>query len=283
MLAENRCSQKKEQHRRPPGYGYMYAIGIIPLIQKLKGIAKQSWYADDSAAASNLPQLRQWWNMLNELGPMYGYFPNGNKTHILAKLQHLNRAKEIFKDTPITISAEGKTYLGGAMGTNVFAELHVKEKVKTWEREIERLSLYAETQPHAAYTAFTNGLNSKWNYLLRVTKWDKLPLTNLLQPLESTIQNRFIPAVSGQATLGKLTRDLLVLLVHLGGLGLCNPLITAEEQHKTSTQLCTPLVERIVNQDHHIGSCLEDQLEIKSRIRSQKRSDQKESAKKVYD
>ena len=32
----------------------MYAIGTLPLVQQLDGIAKQTWYADDSAAASKL-------------------------------------------------------------------------------------------------------------------------------------------------------------------------------------------------------------------------------------
>ncbi len=124
----------------------MFAIGIIPLIQ---------WHCQ-AAAASSLLQLRRWWDVLNELGSMYGYILNHN---ILAKPQHLARAQEIFKDTPITISVEGTAYLGGAMGTNIFAK-------RTWEREIESLSLYAETQPHAAYTAFTHGPESKWSYLL---------------------------------------------------------------------------------------------------------------------
>ncbi len=76
------------------------------------------------------------------------------------------------------------------MCTNIFAEYYVKEEVKTWEREIERLSLYTETQPHVH--ACTHILESKWSYLLRVTTWNRLSLTNLLQPLESVIQNRFI-------------------------------------------------------------------------------------------
>ena len=36
----------------------MYAIGTQPLIRRLDGIAKQIWYADDSAAGSSLERLR---------------------------------------------------------------------------------------------------------------------------------------------------------------------------------------------------------------------------------
>ena len=63
----------------PPAMS-MYAIGTRPLIQKLQGIAKQVWYADDSAAGSNIPKLREWWDMLSKMGPLYGYHPNSSKT-----------------------------------------------------------------------------------------------------------------------------------------------------------------------------------------------------------
>ena len=35
----------------------MYAIGTQPLIHRLSGIAKQVWYADDSAAGGGLANL----------------------------------------------------------------------------------------------------------------------------------------------------------------------------------------------------------------------------------
>ena len=53
--------------------------GTLPLIDRLKGIANQTWYADDSVAASRLDQLRRWWDLLKKIGPHYGYFPNGAK------------------------------------------------------------------------------------------------------------------------------------------------------------------------------------------------------------
>ena len=40
----------------------MYAIGIIPLIQKLSSKrTKQVWYAYDAAACGDLSHLRSWW------------------------------------------------------------------------------------------------------------------------------------------------------------------------------------------------------------------------------
>lgn len=50
---------------------------------------------------------------------------------------------------------------------NSFVECYVQHKVSGWVKEVERLSSNAETQPHAAYAAFTHGLTSKWTYLAR--------------------------------------------------------------------------------------------------------------------
>ena len=197
----------------------MYAIGTQPLIQRLNGIAKQVWYADDSAAGSTLLNLRRWWDLLEEVGPLYGYFPNGSKTHILTKPDTAESAKEIFKGTSITISTEGKSYLGGAIGSTSFIREFVGRKVQDWVDEIKTLSNIAKTQPHAAYAAFTHGLLSKWNYVLRVSDLEAHSASELLQPLEVSISSLFIPAITGQNPPGDLTRKLLALPTHLGGLG----------------------------------------------------------------
>ena len=104
--------------------------------------------------------------LLVEIGPLYGYFPNSFKTHVLAKTQHVEAAKEIFKDTGIVISTEGERYLGGALGTSPFVRQYVERKVEYWVNEVENLSKFAETQPYAAYAAFTHRLSANWNYLL---------------------------------------------------------------------------------------------------------------------
>ena len=129
----------------------MYAIGTKPLIHRLNGIARQVWYADDSAAGSSLERLREWWDLLKEIGPQYGYFPNGSKSHVLAKPQHIEAARETFKGTGIVVSSEGERYLGGAMGTASFLQQYVERKVNGWVTEVDKLSKFAVTQPHAAY------------------------------------------------------------------------------------------------------------------------------------
>ena len=42
------------------------------------------------------------------------------------------------------------------MGTATFVEqFNVQRKVEGWVKEVERLSTFVMTQPHAVYTAFT--------------------------------------------------------------------------------------------------------------------------------
>ena len=107
-------------------------------------------------------------------------FPNSSNTHILAKPQHAEAAKEIFRDTGVTVSTEGERYHGGAIGTRSFIRQYVERKVEQWTTELEKLSKIAETQTHAAYTAFTYGLSSRWNYLFRVTDWEENNLKHAL-------------------------------------------------------------------------------------------------------
>ena len=81
LFVDGKCILSKEGTTQgDPLAMAMYAIGTQPLIHRLDGIAKQVWYADDSAAGSRLETLRRWWDLLVEVGPLYGDFPNGSKT-----------------------------------------------------------------------------------------------------------------------------------------------------------------------------------------------------------
>ena len=280
LFAGGQCMKSKEGTTQgDPLAMAMYAIGTQPLIRRLDGIAKQVWYADDSAAGSSIKRLREWWDLLEEIGPLYGYFPNSSKTHIITKPKHAESAREVFQGTGITITAEGRRYLGGALGSTSFLQQFISKRVQEWVEEVKILSEFAITQPHAAYAAFTHGLSSKWNYLLRVTDWEEHSTSELLQPLESVIRSQFIPALTGHAPPGDLVRDLLALPARLGGLGLINPTAVSTEQHATSQLISAPLVERVLQQNHQLMGCHEIQHAIKSRAHSSKQARRRQDAK----
>ena len=93
-------------------------------VEYLNGIANQVWYADNSAAGSTVVNIRRWWDVLVEIGSLYRYYPNSSKTHILTKPEHVESA---FKDTDITVSTNGKGYLGGAIGSTPFVKFFMEK------------------------------------------------------------------------------------------------------------------------------------------------------------
>ena len=118
-----------------------------------------------------------------KIGPDYGYQPNAAKTCIV-KEEYLAQAVTLFEGTGISITQEGKRYLGAAIGTESFVKKYVDDKVASWVED--SLCQIAQSQPHAAYAAFTHGVMSKWNFVLRT-----IPnIQNSLQPLAHSSPHR---------------------------------------------------------------------------------------------
>ena len=101
-------------HSDPLGM-VMYALGVTPLIKKLyqkRTSTTQIWFADDSAAASSLIKLHEWWDSLVELGPCFGYEVNVNKHWLVVKPHLVEQAHNLLHSTGIQISDKGPLILG---------------------------------------------------------------------------------------------------------------------------------------------------------------------------
>ena len=246
----------------------MYAIGICPLIHKVSCDVQQVWYADDATAAGQLKNLRQWWDNLVIHGPDFGYFANPSKTSLIVKECHHLDAIALFENTNVSITTDGKSHLGAALGTEAFVHEFVNGKVQQWVEEIKHLSLIAQTQPHAAFSAFVHGLSSKWTYLSRT-----IPnIEELVQPLEDAIRYHFIPILTGRAPPSDLERDLFALPCRLGGIGIANPSKGASSEYLASLQVTKPLSDLILQQNPvYSFETLEAQLVAKSDIQRSKR------------
>ena len=98
----------------------MYAIGVLPLISRLKNPErhKQNWYADDSACAASLAHIKEWLVQLLEIGPSYGYFAEPSKSIVVVKEQHLQDARTIFSDLQVEVVLSGR-FLGGCVSDEV--------------------------------------------------------------------------------------------------------------------------------------------------------------------
>jgi len=122
--------------------------------------------ADDACAAGSVLEIWKWWDVLNSLGPVFGYFPNPKKCWITSKPDKEASVKEVFKDTAVNVTVEGQKHLGAVIGSREYLEEYVSEKVTNWVSKITKLAEFALSQPQACYAAYTFGLKHRWTYFL---------------------------------------------------------------------------------------------------------------------
>ena len=240
-----------------------YALSTIPLIRKLPDNVVHAWYADDASACGKISHLRLWWDQISSLGPPFGYFPNASKTWLVVKEQYLTHAQMLFANTCVNITADGRPYLGAAIGSTNYITQYVSCKISTWVHDLQLLSSFAVTQPHAAYSAFTHGLISKWLFIART-----IPnVDDLFQPLEECIRHTFIPAVTDHSPLGDFERDLLAFPTRMGGMSIINPIRMCAFQFSASNKVTKPLQSLLLSQTGTFSSDIQDeQFSIKSEI-----------------
>ena len=99
--------------------------------------------------------------------PPLGYFTNPPKCWLIVKPEKEQAAKEIFSETAIDITTEGRKHLGAALGSRDFLEEYDGEKVVKWVAQVTRLAEFTTTQPQSSYAAFVFGLRHRWTYVLR--------------------------------------------------------------------------------------------------------------------
>ena len=220
----------------------IYALSTLPLISKIsQENLTQTWFADDACGGASIQALHKWWTELSEEGPKFGYHVNPPKTCLLAKEEHLQKAKALFDSCGINITTEGRPLLGAPIGSQSFSNDFIKEQISQWVAEVKALSSVAKTQPQAAYAAYTHGLAGKWAYLSRACEISSEQFASL----EEVIRLDFIPALSGRAV-SDIERVLLALPARMGGLGLPNPASDADVSYLWSRNVTKALVDRIL-------------------------------------
>ena len=248
-----------------------YAIGIRPLLEKIKPEVnpknmKHAAYADDLAGGSTLEMLSDWWKKCVQYGPLYGYNPKPEKSWLVVKPDKLDQAIVMFEGTGVRITATGKKYLGGFVGTVEGKINYVDELLQEWTHQIKELSKIAKSEPQSAYTCFTGGFKHKLTYFMRTIP----DLENVLSPLDVLIENEFIPAITEGHCCSQDERLLLSLPVRLGGLGI--PIFSelCEREYKTSQGATKQLVDNIIDQADERVIDTETQKETESKLRKEK-------------
>ena len=84
---------------------------------------------------------------------------------------------------------------------------YTRSKVSEWSSKVALLGEIAKSQPHAAFSALTHGLLSKWTYLSRV-----IPnIGDELSPLGDVLRSDLLPALTGRPPQSDLELALLAL------------------------------------------------------------------------
>merc|ERR1712110_1409884 len=105
------------------------------------------------------------------------------------------------------------------------------KKIKNYVDEIELLSKYANTHPHAVHVHCIKG---KWAYLSRTMK----NVGPALAPVENAINDYLIPSLFGDgAPLSNIDRRIYSLPARMSDLGIPNPCIEARIQHDNSRRM----------------------------------------------
>ena len=156
---------------------------------------------------------------------------------IVVKEEFEVKAKELFNDTGIQITSQGRPYLGAPLGCSSFCEEFVKQKVEEWKKAIITLTEIARSQPHAAYLAFSRGLSRLWCFLCRITP----EICHLLKPLDDVIFLQFLPVLLGRQIPGAPLRSLLTHPTRFGGLNMVLPSSSSLEM-SLSIKLTAPIV-----------------------------------------
>ena len=130
-----------------------YGIGTLPLLLDLKASVSQvsqAGFADDLQGGGKVQKTREWFDVLEEKGPKYGYNDEPSKSHLIVKPEILEEAQEIFKGTGVNVTAHGKKQLGAVIGSDAYRIEFVEEKIQEWTSQIEVLSEIANTDPNSA-------------------------------------------------------------------------------------------------------------------------------------
>ena len=197
----------------------------------------------------------------------------------MTKEGHLEEASNIFAGSGVSVTSKGRPYLGAAIGSQEYVEEYVNSKVKAWSSSITLLSEIAKSQPHAAFSALTHGLLSKWTYLSRV-----LPnISHLLVPLDSVLRSELLPTLTGRPPPNDLECALFALPARLGGLGIRIPSKNADRELQSSQLVTAPLKDQILDQCREYGyDIISIQLKNKAIISKQNKEKSKEEAHQLH-
>ena len=204
---------------------------------------------------------------------------NGSKSWLIVKNEEIaESARELFGDS-VNITKDGKQHLGAVIGSASYKKEYCEEKVENWIKELTTLCEFAESQPQAAYAAYTKGYRSKFTFFLRTIEG----FEEHLDPIDELLDTNLIPTLFGDR-MPKIPRDVLALNPNEGGIGIPVVRQEAKAQFDSSLKLTQHHIQSIIEQAEVLqvlneeGKTSED---IKTECRKMKNEGKKEQIKQI--
>ena len=215
----------------------LYGLTLTPLAASLRKAVPsvvQPWYADDAAMAGPLEDVAAAMRLLQAQGPARGYYPEPDKSVLISDLDPTHPGLAVLSEFNFRYAA-GHRYVGGFIGSAEAQRQWLAPQIQKWAQGVESLARVATRFPQTAYAGLVKSLQSEWQYLQRVSPGVALSFA----PVEAAITSIFLPALLDEDAGGiaKL-RAQLALPVRLSGIGLPNPVATADQCYQASKE-CT--------------------------------------------
>ena len=164
---------------------------------------------------------------------------------------------------------EGKRFLGGFIGDGNEKDIYLKKKELEWVDKIEKLFFVAETEPQFALSGLTKSLQAEWNFSHCVLGGS----SQLFQPLENLLKEKFLPAILGTSSISSMERRLFCLLARKGGLGV------SLDQHGFSYEDHRKQMSRLRKKHHQIME--EKHEELLGELLNELQADQVRAVKRI--
>ena len=223
----------------------------MPIVEQMRAALPETlvpWYADDSGAVGKAADTARGLKFLQEEGPRYGYHPEPAKCIYVCKAEDEACAREEFERLGLHIQySRGERYLGGFVGSAKEKDKLIKEKVENWVQDVLVMAAVAAKYPQSAYIGYVKCKQPEWQYVQRVVA----DIAHFFEPLEEAIRYHFIPALLGLKS-DELDSDLQQTLTHsvkTGGMGILNPMDTAQRVHSISAAATGCLTASLIRND----------------------------------
>ena len=162
-------------------------IGIVARSVSRKDAIKPA-YADDIDSTGEAQYNAECLRLLERHGPIFGYFPEPDKSIYVCKGEDEMIARYYFEAAgfqDINYS-RGNRYLGGYIGSKQGKEEWIVPQVKAWADAVKILARVAKKYPQAAYAGFCFSLQCEWDYISRIVPGVAPYLAPLEEPFVST-------------------------------------------------------------------------------------------------